>query len=343
MLHCAAVAVLPRPLLVSLSLLSVLIAVGTFGYMYIERWRFIEALWMVTITLTTIGFGEIHPLSDAGRVFTIVLIVSGVGIGSYGITTFAEALVSGKIQAFIRDRQRRSHMRSLRNHFIVVGYGRLGQAIADELHASGVPVAVVEKDTAKVAYAESHKRYPVVHGDGANDDTLREAGVELAKGIAVAVDSSAASIYVTLSARELNPRLVIVTRVDDTTEAQKARRAGASVTVSPHTMGGWRMAHELIRPHATSFMEALTLAQHESIQLEEFTVRLGSPADGATLVALNPPGAEDRVTVVGIRRVSGSLEAMPGPDATLGAGDVFIVIGTPAGVRRLRKAAGDAP
>lgn len=323
---------LPRSIRIAVALFFTVLVLGTVGFMGIEGWSFVDALWMVVITLTTIGFGEVHPLSSGGRVFTIGLIGAGVSVGTYAMGSITQLIVEGQLQDLIRQRRRKREMRALRNHFIVVGYGRLGQAIADELHASGVPVCVVERDPAKVALAEGQHRFPVVVGDGAHDDVLREAGIERARGLAVAVDASAQAVYVTLSARELNPKLVIVTRVDDASEALKARRAGASSIVSPYTMGGWRIAHELVRPHATSFLDLLTLASYEEMQLEEFLVKDTSPHVGRTLADL-AVGRDFHVLIVGIRRGDGHLVPTPRADETIHAGDVLIAIGHPDAVR----------
>lgn len=328
-----------RPIVNAVGLFAVILAVGTFGFMRIEHWRFLDALWMVVITLTTIGYGEIHQLSDAGRIFAIGLIVAGVSVGTYAMTALTSMVVEGQLQDWIRDRRRRREMKALRNHFIVVGFGRLGQAIADELHASGVAVCVVEKSPEKLALAESTHRFPVVAGDGAHDDVLRQAGIERARGLAVAVDLNAQAIYVTLSARELNPTLTIVTRVDDQADAVKARRAGASSVVSPYNMGGWRIAHELVRPHATSFLDLLTLAAYEDIQLEEFPIGPGSTWVGQTLGGLNV-GEAYGVLIVAIRRADGTMTPTPRAGETIRTGDVLIAIGAPDAVRTFGNALG---
>lgn len=334
---------LPRPIVVSVVLLVAIAVIGLVGFMAIEGWSPFDALWMVVITLTTIGFGEIHPLSPPGRAFTIGLILAGVSVGTYAMGSLTQMIVEGQLQEMLRQRRRRKQMKALWNHFIVVGYGRLGQAIAEELHASGVPVCVVEMDAEKVKAAEAHRLYPVVQGDGANDDVLRLAGVERARGIAVAVDASAQAVYVTLSARELNPKLTIVTRVDDTAEALKARRAGASSVVSPYTMGGWRMAHELIRPHATSFVDLLTLATHGDVQLQEFAVVAGSPLVGASLAELRLSD-DTGAMVVAIRRADGALVPAPRGPERFQVGDVLIAIGTATAIQKLaERVPGEGP
>lgn len=314
---------------------AAVVSLGTAGFVLIEHWRPLDALWMVVITLTTIGFGEIHPLSDAGRIFAIGVILAGVSVGTYAMGALTQMIVEGQLQAIFDARRRRKEMQVLKDHFIVIGFGRLGQAVAEELLDSGVQVCVVERDPAKAALAESLHRFPVVNGDGASDEVLTQAGLDRAKGVAVAVDNSAQAIYVTLSVRQLNPGLTVVTRVDDVHESLKARRAGASAIVSPYRMGGWRIAHELIRPHATSFLDTLSLAAYASVQLEEFTIADGSRMVGRTLGNLRI-GQTTGALVVAIRRNDGQIEPAPKAEAILASGDTLIVIGSPESVARLR-------
>jgi voltage-gated potassium channel len=322
-----------RPILVaSLALIAVLV-IGTAGYVRLEHWRPLDALFMVVITLTTIGFGEVHELDDPGRLFTIGLILAGVSIGTYTMSQITQLVVEGKMAAAFADRRRRRRLDGLRDHYIVVGYGRLGQTIAEELLASHSPVCVIEKDPENIKRIEA-AGLPAVVGDGANDDVLRQAGVQRAKGLAVAVSSNAEAVFVTLSARELNPHLNIVTRVADAAHALKARRAGASSVVSPHTMGGWRMAHGLVRPHASSFLDLATLATHAEILLEEYEIPDGSALVGQTLGSLRL-GERLGVLVVAIRRADGRMIATPHANELLAGGDVVIVIGAPERVREL--------
>ncbi len=330
---------LPRPLQIAVVLTVGVFVSATVGYMWIEGWSLLDSVWMVLITFTTIGYGEVHPLSDAGRLFTMGVIVTGVGIGAYAASAFTQLLVEGRLGTLIRDRRRRLQMSQIRDHYIVVGYGRLGQAIASELYASGVPLCVIERDPVKVERAEASQGFPVIVGDGATDHVLRLAGIERAKGLAVAVDATAEAVYVTLSARELNPNLTIVTRVDDGPEATKATRAGASSTVSPYTMGGWRMAHELVRPHATSFLDLLTLATYGDVLLEEVLITPTNPRVGDALSSLNV-GEAHGVLVVAIRHADGTMQATPRATERIRAGDVLILIGPTEAVQALEKTIG---
>lgn len=317
-------------------MLVTVLALGTLGYMRLEGWSLEDAAWMVLITLTTIGYGEVHPLDGSGRVLTALLVIAGVSVGTYTMTQLTSLVVEGAVAEALVHRRRRQRMQELHDHFIIVGYGRLGEAIAEELHASHVPICLIERAGPRATALEREGKHPVVVGDGADDDVLRRAGIERAAGLAVAVSSSAEAVFVTLSARQLNPRLNIVTRVQDPEHAQKARRAGATSVVSPHLLGGWRMAHGLIRPAATSFLDVATLARHQDAAVEEHEVKRGSTLVDRTLKQLR---LADRfgVLVVAIRRADGQIVATPRAETVLGEGDVMIVFGTPLAVAKFRE------
>lgn len=225
-------------------------------------------------------------------------------------------------------------METLKDHFIVIGFGRLGRAVAMELHDSGMPFCVIERDPAKIAEAEEHLKVPVVQGDGSDDEVLRAAGILRAKGVAVAAGMGAESIFATLSARQLNPNAYIVTRAETTAELSKARRAGANAVVSPYGIGGWRMAHGLLRPNASHFLDLATLSAHADFVLEEFLVPAGSKAAGKTCRDLRIREVHN-VSVVAIRRADGTFIAVPSADDLLQEHDVIIVVGKPEGVRAL--------
>lgn len=323
-----------RPVMIAAGSLVAIIVIGTLGFMSIEGWRPLDAVWMVVITLTTIGFGEVHPLSDSGRIFTIALILAGLSIGTYAMTALTQMVVEGHLARFIRMQRRIRKMERFRNHFIVAGYGRLGRTVVDELRDASVPVVVIEKEP--VPNAAESDGVVILQGDAADDEMLKLAGIERAKGLAVAVSSAADAVYVTLSARELNPTLNIVTRVADHGDALKARRAGATSVVNPHTMGGWRMAHGLVRPHASSFLDLATLAAYEHVQLEEFGIPEGSPHVGRTLRDLSL-GERFGVLIVAIRRADGRLIATPRAAETIEPDDVLIAFGPPDGITRSRE------
>ena len=321
-----------RPLQIALALLLVVVVMGTMGYTLIEGWSAWDGFWMVLITLTSIGYGEVHPLSDAGRAWTVLIIVGGLSLGTYALTRVTSALVEGDLLADYRRRRRRRIVAELKGHYIIVGAGRLGAAVLAEVRGAALPVCVIERDP-EVAAELEHQGVPVIMGDGANDETLREAGIERAAGLAVAVPSGAEAIFVTLSARHLSPTLPIATRAADQEASIKARRAGATSVVSPFHMGGWRMAHGLIRPSASNFLDLATLSAHEDILIEELDVHEGAQSLGKTLRELNVRVLYD-LLVIAILREDGEMVPTPEANAELYVGDVVIVVGHPDGVRR---------
>ncbi len=317
----------------SLALLLLVVAAGTVGYVLIEGWPVRDALWMVFITLSTIGFSEVQPLSEAGRLFTMALVVGGLGVGTYALSQVGRAVVEGEFATWMRERRRKRMMKALEDHFIVVGYGRLGRVVARELASGGYPVCVVERNHEPGLSFES-EGFLVIFGDGADDDVLREAGIERARGVAITVAPVAEAIFVTLSARQLNPTVPILTRVDSDASAVKARRAGASQVVSPHAMGAWRMALGLVRPHTTTLIDLATLAEHDEIMLDEIVVTAESGWVGSTLAELGLSQRYD-LLVVGIRRAHGGLVPTPRGHTAIEAGDILIVLGEPKDVARL--------
>ncbi len=317
-----------RNLRIAVGALGVVVVVGTVGYVVIEGWSFLDALWMVIITVTTIGYGEVQPLSEAGRIFSLLLILFGVGIVTYTATTFARAVIDGDMARLYRRRRKERIMKNLTDHYIVVGYGRLGRVVVEDLQRSGVAVCVVERDPEVVEEVERSGRVPVVRGDGSSDDTLRLAGVERARGLAIALPSAAEAVYVSMSASQLNPELNIVTRIDDPEASYRARRVGARQVVNPYRIAGWRIAHGLLRPLATNFLDLATFSVHEEFAVDEQSIPVGSPFAGRSLRDL-AIGAEHKLLVVAIQKPNGTLIATPGGAVVLEPGDTVIIIGDP--------------
>ena len=227
-------------------------------------------------------------------------------------------------------------MSKLRDHYIIVGAGRLGMSVIEEITSSGGTVCVIERDPDHVA-ALTRQGILVISGDGANDDVLRQAGIENARGMAVAVPCGAEAIFVTLSARHLCPDLPISTRAADAEEEIKARRAGATSVVSPFRMGGLRMAHGLIRPDASNFLDLATLASNDAMRIDDLMLSQDSPLLGKSIRSLS---MQERygVLVVAIRRLDGQMIAAPSADVIFASGDVLIVIGPSEGVETLSRA-----
>ncbi|HCP09645.1 MAG: TrkA-N domain protein, partial [Thermodesulfobacterium sp. 37_54] len=250
-----------------LTLLLVVIGLGTVGYMVIEELSFLDALYMTVITLATVGFREVKELSEVGKVFTIVLIVLGFGVFTYAATTIAQILIEGELKDVFNERRRRKMLEKLRGHYIICGYGRMGRIIAKELKANGKEVVVIEKNL-----DPKEEGYLFVIGDATKDEILKEAGIEKAKGLVSVLSSDSDNLYVVLSARALNPDLFIIARAAEESARKKLKMAGANKVVCPYHIGGLRMAHSLLKPNVVDFWEFITSSEYLNVDIEEIYV-----------------------------------------------------------------------
>ena len=312
---------------------------ATLGYRLIEGWPWVDCLWMVVITLSTIGYGEPQALTDGGRVFTMGLILAGLGLGTYTIGQVTRYVVEGDFREDLRERRRRNLMRKLENHFIVVGLGRLGREVAEELHHRGHKVVAIEVE------ADPSDKLPFLdlrlRGDGSSDEILNEAAIDRARGIAAATGSDATNIFVTLSARQMNPRIHIITRVDDEASVQKAFRAGANAVINPYGISGARMAQGLIHPHAAQLLDRAVGRAHNEFEIEDVPIGDVEHYNGR-LGELDIPDRH-KVLIVALRRPDGQLVTSLDRHTELRAGDIAIVVGRPADVREFSKAATAVP
>jgi voltage-gated potassium channel len=318
-----------------LPLFAAVVLVGVLGFHWIEGYTWLESIWMVVITLTTIGFGEIRPLSDAGRVFVLLLIGGGLSLFSYTLTQLTRYVLEGELQLDLDAQRRSRRMATMQGHFILAGFGRLGAEVAAELVHAGQTVLVIDSDP-ETAEAAARIGTTFLHGDAGRDAVLTEAHVESAAGLAAATGSNAINILITLSAHHLNPGLRIVTRVDGEEGARKARQAGADAILSPYGLGGTHMANDLLRPETHTFLQAAIGRHQRDFEMVDITVR-----NDAIVGTLRDLQLRDRfkVTLVAVRKADGTLVAPPAPDQHLHIGDVAIAVGRPEDVRRLRKAA----
>lgn len=328
-----------RLLATSLGLVLALVTIGVGGFRLIEGWSWLESLWMVVVTFTTIGYDIPRPLSDGGRLFTVALIMTGLGAVTFSMTTLTQAAFDGELTRMLRERGRRKKMATLQRHYSVIGYGRLGSAVAQELREAGQELCIVERD-ADLADRAGREGLVVLHGDGGDDALLQQAGLARARGVAITVPEPADAIYITMSVRQANSTVAIQTRVATQADAVKALRAGATSVVSPHVIGGWKMAHGLLRPHTTSFMDLAMLASHPDVRVDEVAVAASNSWVGQPLRRLPLGGG---VLVVAIRRKDGAMVAAPGADDRIEAEDVLILIGAPARLRKVEELTGMAP
>ncbi len=319
-----------------LGLLVLILVAGAAGYHWIEGWGVADSLYMVVITLSTVGYREVGSLTPAGKWFTMVLIVAGVGLVTYAVGTVTRMVVEGELQLLLGRKRAMSRIRRMKDHYIICGYGRIGGLVAREFERRPLPFVVVEKDEGQVVRIPTH--YPVVVGDATEEEVLREAGIERAKGLVAVLPTDANNLFVTLSARGLNPDLFILSRYEEEKSEAKLLRAGADKVVSPYIIGGNRMAQAVLRPSVIDFIELATTTAELGLQMEEVLLDDASCLAGRPL-AESPIRSQLDIIVVAIHRRDGHMAFNPAARTAPEGGDRLIVIGEREQLAKLERLA----
>lgn len=322
-----------RHLKISMIVLLMLVSAGTIGFMAIEKWRMLDALYMTVITLGTVGFKEVHDLSDGGKLFTMTLIVVGVSVLGYIVGSLAQIMFEGQIQRVIGRKKVEKMIEALREHYIICGYGRIGSLICKEFKANNLTFVVVEKDP-EILEKLADEEYLHLKGDATLDETLLKAGIKRAKGLISVVTSDTSNVYITLTARGLNPELYILARSGEEGSDIKLKRAGANKVVSPYFIGGTRMAQSILRPNVVDFIEIATGSEHMDLQMEEITVPEHSAFAGETLVS-SGFRKEIGVIIVGIKKGHGKMVFNPHSQSRIEGGDTLIILGEPGAINKM--------
>ncbi|QEM67152.1 potassium channel protein [Geobacter sp. FeAm09] len=322
-----------RHLKISVLVLLLLVSAGTTGFMTIEKWQPLDALYMTVITLSTVGFREIHDLSDGGKIFTMCLIVVGVSVLGYIVGSLAQIMFEGQIQRVIGRKKVEKMIEALGGHYIICGFGRIGSLICKEFKANGLPFVVVEKDGDTLEKVKE-EGYLHMRGDATQDESLLKAGIKRARGLISVVTSDTENVYITLTARGLNPELYILARSGEEGSDIKLKRAGANKVVSPYLIGGSRMAQSVLRPNVVDFIEIATGSEHMDLQMEEITIPPHSAFVGETLVS-SGFRKEIGVIIVGIKKAHGKMVFNPHSQAKVEGGDTLIVLGEPGAITKL--------
>jgi voltage-gated potassium channel len=298
---------------------------GVLGYVFMG-WKAFDALFMVVITVSGVGFGEVRPLASAPeRIHTMLIIGLGIVSVAYFIAGFIQFLTEGEIRQLLGQNRVRRQIETLKDHAIVVGYGRMGELICSELTAAEMPFLVIERNSAHIPDIERN-RLPYIAGDATEEDTLRDAGVERAKTLVIAVSSDSDSVFITLTARQMAPKLEIVARAELPTTQKKLRQAGANHVVVPAAIGAHRIASLLTNPSAVEFVELVTHRSHLAIEMDEVPVHKGGSLAGLTLRDADI-GRRTGVIVVAVKRGDGSVEFPPTGDLPFEAGDAIVLLG----------------
>jgi voltage-gated potassium channel len=311
-------------------------AAGVLGYMVFEGWSFSDALYMTVITLTTVGYREVRELDESGQLWTMLLLITGVGTLFYAAVSSVELVVEGTVRGYFGRRRVKAAIKGLDGHYILCGYGRVGRQVAREFVANEVPFVIVEQDP-EVLEECMAEGYLALLGEASDDDVLEEAGILGAGGLIAAVDSDADNVFVVLSARKLNPKLHIVARASSDESAAKLEIAGADRTLSPYAVGGRRLAALATQPLVVDFLDVVTRGEKGiEFRLEEFSVPEDSTIAEHTIGEIKI-GERTGAIVLAIRTLQGAFDTTPSAGDRLHAGDTLIVLGSREQVERLER------
>jgi voltage-gated potassium channel len=321
--------------IVSVCLSVALLAIGSLGYMLIEGWNFLDALYMTVITLATVGYGEVQSLSVPGRIFTLFLIIMGVGYFLYVVGAIIQFLVEGRIRLVLGRRKLDRQINKLNGHYIVCGYGRMGRALTRFLIQKYLDVVVIE---------QKESRVPIMNEDGvlyllgpANDERmLVRAGIDRARGIMTVVGSDADNVFMVLLARELNPDIFIVSRAILNSSKRTLLAAGANKIVSPYDLGARRMAHAVLRPTVIEFLEMAFADDSADIEVEELRIKPTSRLVDTCLLDSNIR-RDFNVIIITIKKADGRMVFNPEAETCLEAGDTLVVVGLAASIQKLER------
>jgi voltage-gated potassium channel len=311
---------------------------GTVGYMIIEGWSFNEALYMTIITISTVGYGEVRPLSGGGRIFTAALIISGILLIATGANFIFSSIMEGTFGEIFRRRGMQQKISKMKDHFVICGVGAVGEDIIHEFISANEPFVLIDKEKEVLeTFTREHPKILYVTGDATHDDILKYAGIDKAKGIVAALGNDAENLYICLTARSLNPKLRIISRAVEAGSIDKLRKAGADYVFSPEKIGGIHLAAAALRPTVMSFLDTIMRGQHLNLLLEEITVKDGSPVAGKTL---RETEISKKIGIVIPALKSAALNKLtfnPSSDSVIRPGDTLIGFGTPEQMTQLRK------
>lgn len=314
-------------------LILIILLVGTIGYVLLEGWPILDALYMTIITITTVGFGEVNVVSNVGRVFTICIIFIGMGIMAYSLGVVAQIMVETQVRTILGRRKLGKELKTIKDHYIICGFGRIGQTIVKGLKSQGVPLVVIDLSPALREILEG-ENVPHIIGDAASDEVLMEAGIQRARGLVAVVLSDADNLFITMTARGLNPGLFILARADHQATEKKLLRAGANKVVLPYLIGGMRMVHTILRPAVMDFLDFTMHQTNMDLKLEELLVGEQSRLNGVSL--LHSGVRKDmNVIIVAIRQKDGQMVFNPSSETQIRGGDTLIALGPARDLDRL--------
>jgi len=325
-----------RRLLGAAVLLVAVLVVGTAGYVIFEGWGVFDALYMTAITVSTVGFTEVHPLSDAGRAFTMALVLMGVGAIGFSFGILLDFLMEGHLGGMLEVRRMNRQIDALSQHHIIAGVGRVGVIVARELADEGVDFVLVDSADAPIEVAKANG-WLYVQGDATEEETLHAAGIERAASLITALDQDADNLFVTVTAKTLNPSLFVVSRSSNESSESKLIKAGANRVITPTVIGGRRMASLVLHPFVSDYLDLVTHDAGVEYRLQEIDLTPSSPIADRSI---RESAVRDRfgAFILAVRGADGVIDTSPSFDRVLVAGDRLVVLGTPEQLSSLAQA-----
>ncbi len=317
-------------------LLALIFIIGTAGYMLIEKYSFLDSLYMTVITVATVGFGEVHPLSDGGKIFTMFLILSSMGIFIYSISVITTAIVDGEFRSYFKDFRINAEIKKMEKHVIVCGYGRNGNQAVAELASHGQAFVIIEQNAAIIKEASANNGMHFIEGDATTDEILLKAGIKSAKAVITSLPLDADNLFVVLSARSMNPKLRIISRATSDSSIKKLTIAGADKIVLPEKVGGAHMAALVLKPDVVDFLKSISVYETSTVNLEEIVYKdIPVSFHQKTLADLdirNKTGAN----IIGLKTSEGEYIINPAPETQIQAHTKFFVLGTPDQITKMK-------
>ncbi len=323
---------------ISVGLVVLISLGGALGYHLIEGWDFLDALYMTVISVTTVGYGEVHPLGPVGRVFTMLMLFTGVGAVLYILSAMTQTVVEGKLREVMGRRSQMRRIRALKDHYIICGYGRIGALVADMLREQAQKVVVVENSEEVTRHLEEENVLYVL-GSATEDEALFAAGIDRARGLVATVSSDADNVFIVLSAKQIRPDLLVIARATEPGSERKLKRAGADKVVSPYFIGARRIAQTVLRPSVADFIDLTFHSSDIALQMEELKVGRGTELAG---LALKDTGIRQKLNLIilAIKKADGEMTFNPGADTVINAGDTLIALGTRGSMLKLAEMLG---
>lgn len=315
-----------------------LVAMGTVGYQVVEGWSFFDSLYMTVITLTTIGFGEVHPMTTLGRTFTMVLSLGGIFTLFFAGTEIVRTWTSGELRKLLGRQRGEIAMNKLRDHIIVCGYGRMGRLVCHALSKNKLPYVIIDSEESRLADFALPSGF-ALHGDATLDETLKRAGIEHARAVVVVLPSDADNLFITMSARLLDEKVTIVARAEEEASVAKLMRAGANRVISPFLVGGAQVAQAILQPSVLDFIDVATRGEHLELQLEEVVLDADCVLAGKSMEA-SGFRSELNVIVVAVKRVGKAMVFNPPEDMVLAGGDTLVMLGSRSNLDKIESMAG---